>query len=145
MSVEAVMNTMATQDASDSLGASAVPSGSSNSGKPVVSGVDDIFNLYSAEGDQGEADKNGIELKEDDKKIPDELNNPEPKKETKKEEEEPKEEKKEEEKPQIETKKEEKTPSQDKVKVRVNGQEVEVPLQDVINSYSGQQSSVHFY
>ena len=37
-------------------------------------------------------------------------------------------------------KKEEKqTNLQDKVKVKVNGQEIEVPLQDVINAYSGQQ------
>lgn len=139
MSVEAVMNTIATQDATESLGVSAVPSGVSSGGKPVVSGVDDIFNLYSNSGDESEADKNGVELKEDEKNIPDELNNPEAKEEKK---EEPKKEKEEEkeEKPQIETKKEEKqTNLPDKVKVKVNGQELEVPLQDVINSYSGQQ------
>lgn len=140
MSVEAVMNTMATQDASESLGASAVPSGSNNAGKPVVSGVDDIFNLYSNSGDETEADKNGIELKEDEKNIPDELNNEKPKEEKK---EEPKEEesKEEEKKPEVEAKKEESKQSQlpEKVKVKVNGNEIEVPLQDVINSYSGQQ------
>lgn len=140
MSVESVMNTIATQDATDSLGVSAVPSGSSGNGKPVVSGVDDIFNLYSNSGDESEADKNGIELKEDDKNIPDELNNPEVKEEKKEEPKEEKEEKNEEEKPKVEVKKEEKqTNLQDKVKVKVNGQEIEVPLQDVINSYSGQQ------
>lgn len=137
MSVESVMNAVATQDATESLGASAVPSGSSNGGKPVVSGVDDIFNLYSDAGDESPADKNGIELKEDEKNLADELNNPEVKEEKK---EEQKEEKKEEPKQEIEAKKEEKqAQAPEKVKVKVNGQEIEVPLQDVINSYSGQQ------
>lgn len=140
MSVAQVMETIATQDATESLGASTVPAGSSSAGKPVVSGIEDIFNLYDPSGEESEADKNGVELKEDEKKIPDELNNEKPK-ENKKEEPNEEEQKKEEEKPEVEVKKEESKQSQlpEKVKVKVNGNEIEVPLQDVINSYSGQQ------
>lgn len=128
------MDTMMTQDATDTLSSSTVntgsPSGSTESGKPVVSGIDDIFNLYDG-GEESAADKNNIELKEDKSPVPDELNNEKPKEET------PKEEEKEVEK--------EKAPEDtknlmpEKVKVKVNGNELEVPLQDVINSYSGQQ------
>lgn len=137
MSVANVMETMMTQDATESMGTSTVntgqPAGSSSTGKPVVSGIDDIFNLYDG-GEESTADKNGVELKEDKTTIPDELNN-EPKKE-----EEPKEEEKKEETKTEEPKKEEpKTNLPEKVKVKVNGNEMEVPLQDVINSYSGQQ------
>lgn len=139
MSVEGVMNTIASQDATESMGASAVnsgqPAGSSSTGKPVVSGIDDIFNLYDPSGDESAAD-NGIELKEDKTTVPDELNNVKPK-ETKKEE---KEEEEKVEEPKTEEPKEEKLTSlPEKVKVKVNGNELEVPLQDVINSYSGQQ------
>lgn len=143
MSVAAVMETMATQDASESMGASigntGQPAGSSSTGKPVVSGIDDIFNLYDPSNDESEADKNGIELKEDKTTIPDELNNEKPKDEKK---DEPKEEEKKEEekKPEVEAKDESKQSQlPEKVKVKVNGNEIEVPLQDVINSYSGQQ------
>lgn len=143
MSVEGVMNTIATQDATESMGASTVnggqPSGSSNTGKPVVGNIDDIFNLYDGSGDENAAEKNGVELKEDKSTVPDELNNTKPK-----------EEKKEEESKEEDTKKEEKIPENtkdegkntnlpEKVKVKVNGADMEVPLQDVINSYSGQQ------
>jgi hypothetical protein len=143
MSVAQVMETMATQDATESMGASVgntgQPAGSSNTGKPVVSGIDDIFNLYDPSNEESEADKNGIEFKEDDKKIPDELNNEKPKDEKK---DEPKEEEKKEEgkKPEVEAKEESKQSNlPERVKVKVNGNEIEVPLQDVINSYSGQQ------
>ena len=143
MSVEGVMNTIATQDASESMGASightGQPAGSSSTGKPVVSGIDDIFNLYDPSGEESEAEKNGIELKEDDKKIPDELNNQkvkEAKKEENKQEEKPEEEKK----AEVEAKKDPDNANlPEKVKVKVNGNEIEVALQDVINSYSGQQ------
>jgi hypothetical protein len=139
MSVSNVMDTMMQQDASETMGASTVntgqPAGSSGNGKPVVGCIDDIFNLYSSSGDEAPADKNGVELKEEEKNIPDELNNPEVKKEEKKEE------KEEEKKPEAkeEPKEEKLTNLPDKVKVKVNGLETEVPLQDVINSYSGQQ------
>jgi len=143
MSVAQVMETMATQDATESMGASigntGQPAGSSTTGKPVVSGIDDIFNLYDPSGEESEAEKNGIELKEDEKKIPDELNNEKP--EDKKKEDPKEEEKKEEEKkPEVEAKEDSKQSQlPEKVKVKVNGNEIEVPLQDVINSYSGQQ------
>jgi ribosomal protein L12E/L44/L45/RPP1/RPP2/muconolactone delta-isomerase len=143
MSVAQVMETMATQDATESMGASigntGQPAGSSSTGKPVVSGIDDIFNLYDPSNDESEADKNGIELKEDKTTIPDELNNEKSKNEKK---DEPKEEEKKEEekKPEVEAKDESKQSQfPEKVKVKVNGNEIEVPLQDVINSYSGQQ------
>lgn len=143
MSVAAVMETMATQDATESMGASTVatgqPAGTSSTGKPVVSGIDDIFNLYDASGDDSPAEQNGVELKEDKTTIPDELNN-QVKKESKKEEEKQEEKPEEEEKPKVEVENEQKqTNLPEKVKVKVNGNELEVPLQDVINSYSGQQ------
>ena len=143
MSVAQVMETMATQDATESMGVSigntGQPAGSSGTGKPVVSGIDDIFNLYDPSAEESESEKNGIELKEDDKKIPDELNNEKP--EDKKKEDPKEEESKEEEKnPEVEAKEESKQSQlPEKVKVKVNGNEIEVPLQDVINSYSGQQ------
>lgn len=138
MSVANVMETMMTQDATESMGASAVntgqPSGTSSTGKPVVSGIDDIFNLYDG-GEETPADKNGVELKEDKTTVPDELNN-----EVKKEEAPKEEEKEEKEEPKTEKIQDEvKKPLPEKVKVKVNGNEMEVPLQDVINSYSGQQ------
>ena len=138
MSVANVMDVMATQDATDSLGASTVstgqPAGSTGNGKPVVSGIDDIFNLYDPAGDETAAD-NGVKLKEEEKNIPDELNNEKVEDKPEKKEEEPKEE------PKTETEqvKEEQANLPEKVKVKVNGNEIEVPLQDVINSYSGQQ------
>lgn len=140
MSVGNVMDTMMQQDASESMGASVVntgsnqqPAGSNSTGKPVVSGIDDIFNLYDGAGDESEADKNGVELKEDKSKVPEELSNI--KKEDKKEEQ-----KEEKEDSSPEPKKEESNLNlPEKVKVKVNGNELEVPLQDVINSYSGQQ------
>lgn len=135
MSVEGVMNAVAQQDATESMGSQILPGGSSGNGKPVVGGIDDIFNLYENSGDESESDKNGVDFKEDKTTVPDELNN-EVKKETKKEEEP----KKTEESQNLDVKKEEKqTQIPDKVKVKVNGVETEVPLQDVINSYSGQQ------
>ena len=149
MSVEGVMNTIASQDATSSLGAdmtsTSIPAGQSSTGKPTVNSVDDIFNIYSSTGDETETDKNGVELKEDKTKIPDELNNAkgvETKKEVK--EEEAKEEEKVEEKTEEKTEenldpKTQENLKNDLVKVKVNGVEKEVPLQDVINSYSGQQ------
>ena len=139
MSVSDVMNTMMSQDATATMSAdstSSMPSGSSEGGKPMVKGVEDIFNLYDGCEDESPAAKNGIELKEDKTTIPDELNNVEEKTEvTGKKEEDEKEEKAENSKDVIE----ESTKLPDRVKVKVNGQETEVPLQDVINSYSGQQ------
>lgn len=147
MSVENVMNTMASQDATSSLGVdsigSSLPSGQTGTGKPTVKGIDDVFNIYSGTEDDTAASKNGVELKEDEKNIPDELNNKAKDAkgvETKKEE---TEEEKTEETPKEETledpKKEEQIDNSKTVKVKVNGVEKEVPLQDVINSYSGQQ------
>lgn len=148
MSVSDVMNTMITQDATSSMSADVTssttqssggrPSGETGSGKPIVNSVEDIFSIYDGDGDDSEAAKNGIELKEDKSQIQDELNNTVPK-EIKKEDE--KEEKVKEDKPE-EVKPEAKDGPeklQDLVKVKVNGIEKEVPLQDVINSYSGQQ------
>ena len=148
MSVEGVMNTMASQDATQSLSAdmtSSRPAGQDTTGKPTVNSIDDVFNIYSSTGDETESDKNGVELKEDEKKIPDELNNPkgvETKKEVKKEEEEVKEEEKTEEKKEESEEADPKTQEnlkKDLVKVKINGVEKEVPIQEVINSYSGQQ------
>jgi len=139
MSVANVMDTMMTQDASESLGASPVntgqPAGSSSTGKPVVSSVDDIFNLYDPSGDDSSVD-NGINLKEEKSIVPDVK--PE-QKDTKEEKEEPKEEVKEEPKEEGSEIKDEKSNLPERVKVKVNGVETEVPLKDVINSYSGQQ------
>lgn len=151
MSVENIMNTMASQDATSSLGVdsigSSLPSGQTETGKPTVKGIDDVFNIYSNSKEESAADKNGVKLKEDEKNIPDELNNKAKDAkgvETKKEETEETEETEEkQEEPKEETteepKKEDLLDTSKTVKVKVNGVEKEVPLQDVINSYSGQQ------
>jgi arsenate reductase-like glutaredoxin family protein len=136
MSVSDVMNTMASQDATESMGASSIGTGGSQSsgsedGKVIMKGIDDVFNLYDGSGeDESPAANNGVKLKEDKTKLPDELNNEAPK-------EEEKEEVKEDVVPEV--KKEEVKSIPDTVKVKVNGVETEVPLQDIINSYSGQQ------
>jgi len=141
MSVSDVMNTMMSQDATATMSADStrsMPSGAAETGKPMVKGIDDIFNLYDGNSDDSAASNNGVKLKEDKTTIPDELNNVEEKIEVKGKKDEEKAE--EEEKP--ETSKdviEESTKLPEKVKVKVNGLETEVPLQDVINSYSGQQ------
>ena len=143
MSVSDVMTTMMSQDATASMGADSIgtgghmPSGSDGA-KPMVKGVEDIMNLYGDFEDDSPAAKNGVELKEDKNTIPDELNNVEEKHNIteKKEDEEVKEES------LAETSKDviadsAKIPHM--VKVKINGAETEVPLNDVINSYSGQQ------
>jgi arsenate reductase-like glutaredoxin family protein len=140
MSVSDVMNTMMSQDATATMSAD-VTSGSQPSGtagaKPMVKGVEDVMNLYDDYEDDSPAAKNGVALKEDKNTIADELNNTVPKELNS---EEKTEEVKEESVP--ETSKEVINDSNklpDMVKVKINGAETEVPLQDVINSYSGQQ------
>lgn len=135
MSVSAVMDTMASQDATETMGASSIGTGgstqSSGESKPTVKSIEDVFNIYADGEDETPAAKNGIELKEDKTKLPDELNNDVVK-------EEKVEETKSEEKTS-EVIKDDKPATPDLVKVKINGVEKEVPLQDVINSYSGQQ------
>lgn len=140
MSVSDVMNTMMSQDATATMSADVTsgsqPSGSAGS-KPMVKGVEDVMNLYDDYEDDSPAAKNGVALKEDKNTIADELNNTVPKELNS---EEKTEEAKEESVP--ETSKEVINDSNklpDMVKVKINGAETEVPLQDVINSYSGQQ------
>ena len=140
MSVSDVMNTMMSQDATATMSADVTsgsqPSGSAGS-KPMVKGVEDVMNLYDDYEDDSPAAKNGVALKEDKNTIADELNNTVPKELNS---EEKTEEIKEESVP--ETSKEVINDSNklpDMVKVKINGAETEVPLQDVINSYSGQQ------
>jgi hypothetical protein len=143
MSVSDVMNTMMTQDATATMSAD-VTSGSQPSGiagsKPMVKSVEDVMSLYDDYGDDSEASSNGVKLKEDKTTIPDELNNTVPKELNSEKKTEEKEEKTEESVP--ETSKDvikESNELPKTVKVKVNGAETEVPLQDVINSYSGQQ------
>jgi hypothetical protein len=132
------MATMATQDATESMGASSIGTGgssqSSGERNPTVKSIEDVFNIYADDEDDSAAATNGVKLKEDKSQIPDELNNTTPK-EVKKEE------KVEEDK--VEDVKQEAKPeapiSPDMHKVKVNGVEKEVPLQDLINSYSGNQ------
>lgn len=150
MSVGSVMETMIQQDATETMGASigntgagSKPAGTSEGGKPVVGGIDDIFNLYDSGGDEQPSD-NKVTLKEDKTKLPDELNNVKDVKKEEKSEEEDQEEVVEDKKEDIQqeeqqSKDEKKIDLTEKVKVKVNGSEIEVPLQDVINSYSGQQ------
>lgn len=140
MSVSDVMNTMMSQDATATMSADVTsgsqPSGSAGS-KPMVKGVEDVMNLYDDYEDDSPAAKNGVALKEDKNTIADELNNTVPKELNS---EEKTKEAKEESVP--ETSKEVINDSNklpDMVKVKINGAETEVPLQDVINSYSGQQ------
>ncbi len=136
MSVSEVMNTMITQDATESMGVdmtSSVPSGSTEAGKPSVKSIEDVFSLYDNAIEESPADKNGVELKKDEKNLSEDLNKDLPKDEEKVEEEK---------EPEAETSKEvinESKKLPDMVKVKINGAETEVPLQDVINSYSGQQ------
>ncbi|MEY3879358.1 MAG: hypothetical protein RIQ94_153, partial [Pseudomonadota bacterium] len=135
MSVSDVMNTMMTQDSTATMSAdvtsTSMPSGS-DGGKPNVGGIDDIMNLYSESGDDTPSSSNGVELKEDKSNLPDELNNVvEGEKNT-------------EEKKEVEAETsadviKESTTTPENVKVKINGVETEVPLKDVINSYSGQQ------
>lgn len=143
MSVSDVMSTMMTQDATATMSAD-VTSGSQPSGiagsKPMVKSVEDVMSLYDDYGDDSEASSNGVKLKEDKTTIPDELNNTVPKELNSEKKTEEKEEKTEESVP--ETSKDvikESSELPKTVKVKVNGAETEVPLQDVINSYSGQQ------
>lgn len=137
MSVEAVMNTISAEESSSP----SMPAGN-ESGKPIVGGIDDVFNIYSNAPEESDADKNGIELKEDKSSLPDEMKNLKDDAkgvETKKEEKEEEKTEETKEEPKEEEKKEETLDTSAKVKVKVNGKEMEVPLQDVINSYSGQQ------
>lgn len=137
MSVSDVMNTMITQDATESMSADmtggSMPSGS-DGGKPAVKNVEDIMNLYDDYEEPSPAD-NGKTLKEDKSKLADELNNTEEKLEVKGEKDEVKEEAPETSKDVINESK----ALPDMVKVKINGTETDVPLKDVINSYSGQQ------
>lgn len=130
---------MASQDATATMSADVTsgsqPAGSTSTGKPVVGSVEDVMNLYADYEDDSVAAKNGVELKEDKNTIPDELNNTVPKEIEKDEKFDDKEDVKE----SLEVINEVKTEIPQTVKVKVNGQETEVPLQDVINSYSGQQ------
>lgn len=141
MSVSDVMNTMMTQDATASMGADMTggsqPAGSADA-KPMVKSVEDIFNLYDGSNDDSEASNNGITLKEDKNKLADELNNQVEKTDIT--------EKKEEDEDAVDKNAEtsqnvieEAKKMPDMVKVKINGAETDVPLQDVINSYSGQQ------
>jgi aryl carrier-like protein len=136
MSVSDVMNTMMTQDATASMSADVTggnqPAGDNGNGKPTISGTEDIFNLYANSNDDAD-DDNGVKFKEDKSSLSDEMNNTVAK--------------------ELDGKKEEKSSEAetsadvikesnaipDLVKVKVNGVETEVPLKDVINSYSGQQ------
>jgi hypothetical protein len=139
MSVSDVMTTMMSQDATYSMGAESIgtggsqPSGSDGN-KPMVKSVEDVMSLYDDYGDDSAAANNGVTLKEDKNLIPDELNNVTPKDTVNDE--------------KVindavaETSKDvisESSKLPDMVKVKVNGTETEVPLQDVVNSYSGQQ------
>lgn len=136
MSVSDVMNTMMTQDATASMSADVTggnqPAGDNGNGKPTISGTEDIFNLYANSNDEAD-DNNGVKFKEDKSSLPDEMNNVTEKGLDSKEEVKS---------PETETSADvikESNAIPDLVKVKVNGVETEVPLKDVINSYSGQQ------
>jgi len=136
MSVSDVMNTMISQDATATMSADVTsgsqPAGSADS-KPMVKSVEDVMNLYDNYEDETPAASNGVKLKEDKTNLPDELNNEVAKDIVK---EEVKEE------TTAETSKDvikESNELPEMVKVKINGAETEVPLKDVINSYSGQQ------
>ena len=137
MSVANVMETITAQESTASeAGATAMPAGETSTGKPSVKSIEDVFNLY--DGDEEFTGDNGKELKEDKSQIPDELNNVTPKEIKKEEILDDKEDVKNSPEVKTEEVKVEK-PLPSTVKVKVNGVEQEVPLQDVINSYSGQQ------
>jgi arsenate reductase-like glutaredoxin family protein len=141
MSVSDVMDTMMSQDATASMGADMTSTGTQTSGESStakVSSINDIFNLYDGAED---AEDNGVSFEKDKTTIPDELNNVTPKdiKNESKKEDEPDDTNKSDEKNITPEVKEEVKSIPDMVKVKVNGADIEVPLQDVINSYSGQQ------
>lgn len=137
MSVENVMNTIQAQEAATDMaveGESSAGHSQTQSSTKTVRSIEDLFNAtYEGE---GENPKDSKPMEKEEKAIPDtkEKNTAKPK-------EEKTEETTEEKTEQVELEEVEKVESEQPqmFKVKVNGAEKEVPLQDLLNSYSGQQ------
>jgi hypothetical protein len=132
MSVENVMNTISAQESGAEMSAEGESSAGhmqSNTTSKTVRSIEDLFNA-TYEGEQEDVGDTSP-LEKEEKVIP---------KEEKKNTAKPKEEEQKEEPSKEEEKIEETSESTDQnFKVKINGIEKEVPLQDLLNSYSGQQ------
>ena len=136
MSVENVMSTIQAQESaveSAVEGESSAGHSQPQSSTKTVRSIEDLFNAtYESEQEEVAESK---PMEKEEKVIPkeDKKNTAKPKEESEEKEEEQKEETTE------EVKKEEPKQESQNFKVKVNGIEKEVPLQDLLNSYSGQQ------